>query len=68
MLEEYGISNSAYELINECEKELVDGLIYSEYINMALEELIKQGVKYVEISYSNLPIIKNIYIIYNGGV
>jgi hypothetical protein len=24
MLEEYGISNSAYELINECEKELVD--------------------------------------------
>lgn len=44
------------------EKELVDGLIYSEYINMSLEELINQGVKYVEISYSNLPIIKNIYI------
>lgn len=44
------------------EKDLVNGLIYSEYINMSLEELITQGVKYVEISYSNLPIIQNIYI------
>ncbi len=44
------------------EKDLVNGLIYSEYINMSLEELINQGVKYVEISYSNLPIIRNIYI------
>lgn len=44
------------------EKEAVDGLIYSEYLNMALKELISQGVKYVEISYANLTIIKNLYI------
>ena len=33
--------------------------IYDDYINASLQELIKQNVKYVEISYSNSRIIKN---------
>lgn len=44
------------------DRDLVNGLIFSEYINMALQELINQGVKYVEISYSNLTIIQSLYL------
>ncbi len=44
------------------DKESIDAFIYSEYLNIALEELISQGVKYVEISFANLRIIQNIYI------
>ncbi len=51
-----------YKSRTENDRDLVQWLIYSEYLNLALEELIHQGVKYVEISYANLPTIKNLYI------
>lgn len=59
------IKNHFYKLYKngtEKDKDLVQWLVYSEYLNLALEELINQGVEYVEISYANLPTIRNLYI------
>ena len=65
-LNSYYITRSELiKYIIEIQKDSADNIssvkkrIYNDYINRSLNELIKQGVEYVEISYSNRQVLKD---------